>query len=132
MSYAPWWRRPLMKNVGVPDTGLRSPPYTSWAIRVAPTPGSFSASTSAFIVPNVVSACREPVGERLDDRDARGARSDRVPHDPQRIAGREARRDLRIADRSSRDSYRQDRSRRYDLLTTDDGPERNFGEKTTP
>jgi hypothetical protein len=53
-----------------------------------------------------VSACRETVGERLDDRDARGARSDRVPHDPQRIAGREARRDLRIGDRSSRDSYR--------------------------
>ena len=44
-----------------------------------PTPGSFSASTSAFIVPNVVSACPEPVGERLDDRDARGAWNDRVP-----------------------------------------------------
>src|SRR3954454_19029472 len=24
MSYSPWWRRPLMKNVGVPDTPLRS------------------------------------------------------------------------------------------------------------
>ena len=36
-------------------------------------PGSFSASTSAFIVSNVVSGVsREPVGERLDDRDARG------------------------------------------------------------
>ncbi len=33
MSYAPWWRRPLMKKVGVPETPLRSALSTSSATR---------------------------------------------------------------------------------------------------
>ena len=36
MSKVPKWRSPLMKNVGVPVTPLRSAPSTSSAIRSAP------------------------------------------------------------------------------------------------
>src|SRR3954453_15622322 len=52
MSYAPWWRRPLMKNVGVPDTRLRSAPSTSWAIRFAPTCSCSSSVTRATSSPS--------------------------------------------------------------------------------
>jgi hypothetical protein len=36
MSYDPYWRRPLMKNVGVPVTPLRSAPSMSSAMGFIP------------------------------------------------------------------------------------------------